>query len=417
MMDATRENQARVLAGTGSPKILVGGINIVDGPNFHTRELIDLGASIVTIALTPEHALRPDRLYCPPDIPMQAALEALPRKWRPDFFYDSQVEQGHYLPVGLGQIECPTIVSFNHAHLGQALLHMGGMFDCVIAPSAFMSKWGDATLPWGASWGTMEKRIEMLGKSPKGTPRDIDVSCTIGSSVFGSGSARHAVIAEMHRLVEARKDLKIAVLHGASQEEYFDVLRWSKVSINVGSWGAPMTYRPLEIINQEAVMVHVDETGYGSRSPLSDFFEPHWYVQSTPETLEASIDDALRMCDKATEIKREVISRYSYAEQFSDLFKLASGVQKKERLTPREWSRRAFAVNYLTGYPQYAAVHEWALSPDDRASMYAYRDHDWDVCLWAPGHKDDRVEWQTDLARAEEPARDTYKRFATKEKQ
>lgn len=412
MRETARENQARVLAGKGSPKILVGGINIDDCPNFHTRELIDLGASIVSVTVEPLHAMRPDRLYCPPDVPLNEALRDLPPGWKPDFYWDAQVEQGHYLPVGTGELEIPTIVSFNHAHLGQALLHMQGMFDCVIAPSPEMAHWGDCVLPWGASWGSMERRIQLFGVTHRGGMKYIDVSCTLGASALGDEAVRHKVLAEIKAIKERRADWNVKILQGAPQQEYFDTLRRSKVSISVSSWGAPMTYRPLEIIEQGAVLVNVDETSYGMCSPLSGVFDKSLFVEATPETLEASIGEALNLTGMAEQFRDAVRSEYSYSKQYSAMFEVASKTTKrKERYDLRDWSRRAFAINHLTNYPTLAAPHQWALTPADRASMYEYRDADWDVCLWHPRDKESFVRWQTDLSRREEPHRETYRRY------
>ena len=415
-MDDVRLNQARVLAGEGSPKILVGSINGTDGPNWHTIHMIRMGASLVSISTNPGHYLRPDRLYCAADEFMPKAMTRLPKKWKPDFYWDAQAERGHYLPAGLGDLDIPTVVSFNHAHFGAALIHMQGMYDCIISPSAFMAKWGDVVQPWGLSWGTMEERIRMGGLSYKGAPKGVTVSCTIGHAGMSKESVRHAVISEMKAIQARRPEWNVVIATGMSQEEYFALLAASKVSINVGTWGSPMTYRPLEIIAQEAALVHVDETMHGTTAKLSEVFNPGWFVEATPETLEASIEKALTLnLWRSKWIEEEVWKAYSYEAVYGKLFKLAGSVQKKPKLSTRDWSRHAFAVNALTGFASIAPHHAGALTLEDKTSALMYLDRPWDVCLWMPKDPEARIAWDTDIARAEEPVRDIYKRYAGQE--
>jgi len=411
-LDCTRLNQSRVLAGDGSPKVLVGGINHGDTPNFHTMHMIDMGASLVGITSDVGHALRPDRLWVHPEESLVTALRRLPSRWKPDFFWDAQAEQGHYFPVGLGELEIPTVVSFNHANLGDALLHMDGLFDCLIRPSIFMERWGDAYLPWGGSWGTMEERIRMYSEPPGSVERDVTVSCTIGTRGVGEESVRWKIMRELQEIAERRKDWKIVIAQELEQDQYFDLLARSKASINVGFWGAAMTYRPLEVIAQQAILIHADETAYGSEAKLSEFFPASWYVETRPGELEAAIERASGPDWDRYDIRQKLNDAYSYRVQYGKLFDLAASVKKKPKLSLKDWSRRACAINDLTGYPEFADVHRWALTDDDIASASVYPDKDWDVCLWQPQSNEERVRWRTELALRLQNLKDVYRKYA-----
>lgn len=410
-------NRARIKEGKGSPKILIGSINLA-GPNFHTLPLIEMGASFVSISVDERDRGQIDRLYCDPCASMVEAMKELPPHWRPDFFFDSQAEHGHYFPVGLGEIQIPTIASYVHSHLGQCLLHMEEMFDCLVKPSECM-KWGDAYLPWGASWGAMTERIGMFNLPPAPKDRPITVSCTIGTSGIGRESARFAVIKEMQRIQAARPDWDIVVSGGFKQADYFDLLARSRVAINVGAWGSTMTYRPFEVIAQGAALLHVDETAYGSTSKLSEFFEPWWYTTEPPEHLERGIERALQMLPtrlkgagqvRAHLIAQEVEKQYSYRKQYERLFDLAASVKIKKKPNLIDWSRRAYAVCSLVGFQDFAEPHSWALTPEDEAKQPIIRDG---VCLWSPKDPEQRYRWQTTLARREAPPQAVYDLYAS----
>lgn len=413
-LELIRENQARVLAGTGSPKILIGGINHADGPNFHTLPMIAMGASVVSIGTEPGHVLRPDRLICPPQMHIQAVLKRMPPKWKPDFFWDPQAEHGHYFPVGLGDLDLPKLASFVHAHLGQALIHLRGMFDCLLAPSASMAHMGDRVEPWGLSWGMPTERIRGLVGDDPGGERDVDVSCTINPSTLGEECVRGEVVAAVEKFKAAHPELRVEITHGLKFSEFFSLLRRSKVSINVGAWGSPLTYRAMEIVECEAALVHVDETAYGSLANL----EEHWpgtlpFAKATPKTLASVLLGALSWWTPENVLfQREIWRRrYSYEEQYRRLFDLAGSISPKKGYTTKDWSRRAYAVNFLTGFKDLAEPHRWALTQDDVDGSRIYKDRDWDVCLWRPTGEEKIARWRTDLARGED-RHEVYRRYS-----
>lgn len=410
-LELIRLNQERILAGTGSPKILVGGINLNCLPNFHTFPLIEMGASIVGITLEREHLLRPDMLYAPHNRPLREAMAMLPSKWKPDFFWDPQVEHGHYLPPGLSEIDIPTVVSFVHSHLGHVLHHMRGMFDCVIAPCAAMAHYGDAVLPWGSSWGSMGERVEMVAGPAKPGPRPIDLACTFGAGSLGAASVRPKVLAEVQALKARRPDLRIEIKTGLPPKAYYELLRQSKVAINVGTFNQQMTYRALEIIDCGAALIHADETGYGSSSKLAEFIQGE-VVHSEPGRLESDLDHALihRSHYAACAFAR-VEWDYSYRRQYERLFEVAGKAKRKPRLSAQDWSRRAYAVNSLTGFSAEASVHAWALTAADKRTISELPSVGLpDVCLWQPKDEEQLAVFRTDLARLDEPAETIYRK-------
>ena len=166
-----------------------------------------------------------------------------------------------------------------------------------------------------------------------------------------------------------------------------------------------MTYRPLEIIECGAVLVHVDETGYSSRATLAEYLRPgEHYIQATPETMNVSIEAALaaayQMPAKAFDF---IESEYSYHHQYERLFGLAMTVRRGKRFSTREWSRHAFAVHHLTGFNELAKVHEDSLIPEDLLSWKMLKPGKFDLSLWRPEDPEDEAVWRTDLARGEDP--------------
>lgn len=414
-LDILRLNQSRVLAGTGSPKVLVGGINLNSTPNFHTISMIEMGASIVAITLEREHAWRPDMLFVPPNRSLISSMTALPQKWDPDFFWDAQAEHGHYVPPGLSMVPIPSVVSFIHAHLGHALRHMRGMFDCMIAPTEFMRHLGDAVLPWGASWGSQKVRIEAVAGKADGGPRDIDFLCTLNRNFIGHKSTRGEAVAAVEALKAKRTDLNIQLVSGLKPIDYYKTLRRAKAALSMGTWGQPMSYRPLEIIDCGAVMVHVDETGYGSKASMAEFLTPGvHYVEATPEALEQAVDIALSPASAEMPglAFRKVEKDYSYRKQYERLFELAGRTKPGKRMSEQDFSRNAFAVSYTTGFKEYASAHTWALTEADKATMRSLpRSFERpNVCLWTPSNVEQLSRFRTDLSRADEPVEEIYRR-------
>lgn len=408
-MELIRENQARVLAGTGSPKIALGAIAGLGSITWHVFPLIRMGASVVMLTEERTRAHAPDMLFCDPRVPI--SLQFLPSRWKPDFFLDTQAEHGHWLPVGLGDLPIPTIATYSHPFLGQVLRHMEGLFDCLVKPSEQL-RFGDAYVPFGGSWGTMDERIGMIGSKPAAV-RDVTVSCTLGTSGAGEKSVRFLVLEELRRIQERRKDWRIEIVHGLKMRDYLDLLGRSKVSICVGAWGCAMTYRPLEILAMESSLLHVDEDAYGSTAKLSEFFPADWYTLGTAATLEESIEAALKKDDaERARIHQALIAEYSYERQYRRLFEVAGSASIGERLSRADWSRRAYAVNALVDFPE-ASVHRWALTAADLETKNRYAKRD--VCLWSPKEKEHRYRWQTELALRERDPWDVYEKYAEME--
>lgn len=396
------ENAARILAGGGSPKILIGGMTLGVFPNFHIGPMIEMGASCVGISCDPKPG-RPDILQLGLQENISKAVDRLPSKWRPDFFLDLQAEHGHWLPIGLSELNCPTIATFNHAHLGHVLWHLRGMFDCLVAPSSQVAHWGDHWFPWSASWGTMDARIDSRGCAYAGGAKDVDVVCILGLKGLGKNSIRHAVFSEMRRLKETRSELRFEILEGGlSFDDYLRLLARSKVCVNVGTWGSPVGYRPLEAISQGCALVHVDEVAYGSTAKLSEVFDRAWYVEAEVLGLEAALDEAMGRARWASLVKPALEDRYSYRRQFERLFALAGNTKIKHRLPARDWSRRAFAIGHLTGFEGERDVHAWSLTRQDLDIRPGYKP---DVNLWQPTETEARWEFQTALSRGEDPVK------------
>jgi hypothetical protein len=406
-----RENLERVLAGKGEPKILVGSINLGAFPNFHTLPMIEMGASLVSIQPEPTRG-RADLLYCSPCENLASVLDRLPPNWKPDFFLDLQAEHGHWLPVGLAELPFPTVVTVNHAHFGQVLHHMQGLFDCMVMPSPMMEGWGTDWLPWSGSWGAMDDRIALLDATYKGEEKDVTVVCPMSVSGAAKESVRHAVIDEMRRIKERRADWTVEIATGLNQAEYFKLLARSKVVVNVGTWGSPVSYRPFETVAQGAILVHVDESAYGSTAKLSEVFEERWFVAAEPGGMESAIEHALDRHPLAATIKTEVDERYSYRAQYTRLFEIAAKTEHEPKISLRHWSRRAHAIGHLTGFHELAALHAWALTPADVRSKTHYPGNGWDVCLWAPADPEERYRWQTEIALRQRPIQDIYEEYA-----
>jgi hypothetical protein len=410
-----RLNQERVLAGTGSPKILIGSINLGYVPNFHTFPLVEMGASIVAITVNEAHRWRPDMLYINHQWDSSHWLKMLPPRWQPDFFWDPQFEHGHYIPPGLSTAGIKTIVSFNHAHLGQALWQMRGMFDAIIAPSKQVAHFGTHQINWGLSWGSMRDRVH--GLCPKDpSERDIDLSCTVGEGKLGKESIRPRVLEAVRKLKAERPDLKVEIASGLDPEAYYTILKRSKVSINVGTWGAPLTYRALEIVACGAAFLHIDEDGYGSTASIAEYDLQAVIVK--PEEIAERIDGVLGSWAELAEAQSFAVeSNYTYEHQYRRLEALSREVERAERpMGDREFSRRAYAINFTTGFQAEAAPHMNAPTKADLATVEAVpmSGEFPDICLWTPKDPERMARFRTTLARGENVA-DTYRTFYEEE--
>lgn len=315
------------------------------------------------VSLSHSQELRPDRLYVPPGVPISDALEHLPKNWYPDFFWDPQVLGGHYLPVGLGDVNFPTIVSFVHNWYGERIQHLKGMFDAILPSSKTLMHHGTHYEPWGLSWGTQDHRMSFEEGEKK-------YACAFTLGTTGSRGTLAKVVEG--RVVNERLDYP----------GYCQLLADSRAAFHMGDWCAPMTYRPLEIAAAGTVLINVDERADGSECALTEFVPEHLFCQSSMETAAQDIERAQEM---DPEPLMEFFQDYTYEKQYERLFNLAEDVAVTSRVNTREWSRRAYAIHYHGGHGHLAGIHRWATEPDD-------------PYLWHPEDKRERELWRKGLA-------------------
>jgi len=334
------------------PKILIGGMNDSHFPNFHTVPLLRV-ADVISLTTGPDEG-SPDRIsYDYWNERFEDVLGRLPAGFEPDLFFDNQVLDGHRIPIGLEDSPFPTVGGFAHLYRAARNVWAAELFDVLLPLSRpFVEPFARVTgkhvldLPFGLNWASFHDVIAPCGE------RDVDVSCTIGPvrTLSGASPARyrlHERMLELERRHAGR--FRFVVAHGMPRQEYLDLLRRSRISVNLQSFHGPYNYRTCEIMNSGAMCLHVhDPEQFAVTTDLRDYFEDgKEVVVASWDRLEALLLHYIEHPDEAAAIaaagRKRLESEYSYEALYRQLFERVAGLEIDRRSRPTR-ARAYFAL-------------------------------------------------------------------------
>ena len=141
-------------------------------------------------------------------------------------------------------------------------------------------------LPFGLNWASFDIDSKKLDKT-----RDIDVSLTFTQTEDPAyGNLRNEVIELIEKIKQKNPNLKISINSGLEKKQYFEILKRSKISLNVVGVNGPYNYRTCEIINSGALLFQINHCAKGIKlNPEETFIDQEEFILFTLDNLESKI--------------------------------------------------------------------------------------------------------------------------------
>ena len=258
---------------TNRPHILVGGAISRPYPNLHWMHLCQI-ADVVCItgqkSPYPLHGVIPS---LPTDL-FSDILKRLPPGFKPDFYWDNQVEHQHLIPVGLEQAPFPTVASLCHIFLHKSIEHICELFDYILPLSSFHAKilrkqYGSKILemPFGLNWAA-PSAIEPQWK------KSIDLCVTFLPHPSPAYAGKRDLVFELaRRFKESYGDrYSIEFASGLDHSAYVKLLQESRITLNVTGVHGPYNYRTNEAMRAGSMIFQYDWEGDFFENTFSDLF-------------------------------------------------------------------------------------------------------------------------------------------------
>ncbi len=256
------------------PHILTAGPLDVSYPYHYIKPLFAL-ADVVAINCHPNPLVCNSFLPCQPATLFLDILKRLPEGFKPDFYWDNQVEHLHYIPPGLEKAPFPLVASICHTFLYKSVEYVCELFDYVLPISRYQgdilkAKYGTKILdiPFGLNWASFDAFIEPCWD------KSIDVIIPFeksSSPIYDN--RRNLVLEELHKFKKKYGErYSILIISQLTQEDYIQLLRQSRIAINVTGIHGPYNYRTVETLCAGTALFQYDwEEGF-FQNRFSDLF-------------------------------------------------------------------------------------------------------------------------------------------------
>ena len=328
------------------PAVLLGYVNDHHFPNFHTLELLKI-ADIVSLTTSVEKENSSiDRIYYLPSTDDFSTIrKRFPKGFRPNLFLDMQAAHGHMQPNGLSQMPFPTVAGICHHQHGPAAKTICEMFDVVLpvgkvfSPACSYQKAKVFNLPFGLNWASFH---QSLGEPSDWKSRQIDVSVTFSKN---NNPAYHGLRDQVIQCVENFKSkwseqYVVKIESNLSKAEYVNLLKNSKISINVVAINGPYNYRTCEIINSGALLFQANAVEQGLKFSLDGVLdEEKDFISFDSKNLEEKLIHFLSNPEKGNLValngQERMKSEYSYDGMLKELLnflKIEDQLAKKRQI-------------------------------------------------------------------------------------
>ena len=334
------------------PAVLLGFINDSHFPNFQTFGLLKV-ADVISLCCKGKSKEKDvkkndsiDRIefdLIQDDI--HSIQKKLPKGFTPTLYWDAQAVHGHVHPRGLRTAPFPTFAAVCHVHYGAAAKTICELFDYVIPVGECFNQslsYGSAkviNLPFGMNWASFD-----TGRNNNTTGRDVDISITFGPSkdpVYGG--LRSKVIDALEHFQNQHQNITISIQSNLEKSQYFEVLRRSKIAINVVGINGPYNYRTCEIINSGAMLFQVNHTEAGiDLNTEESFLDGEDFISFTFDNLEDQLIHYLNDDQKRNDIVNSAIQKledsYTYEKGFLSIIDHSKRFNHSERNNPQNQS-------------------------------------------------------------------------------
>lgn len=316
------------------PQILLGGTIENEYPHLHSYPLLRV-ADVICISAR----LKPLSYYsvinCTPFTPFFEILKKIPPGFVPDFFWDNQMEHMHLIPPGIEIAPFPIVASVCHTYLHQSIEHICELFDMVIPNSKF---YGDNLrkkypqkifdLPFGLNWASFDHFIQPNWN------KSIDVCLTFQTSnspIFYN--IRNRVIELMRKFKEKYGHrFSIEICSPLPQEQYVEMLKKSRIAINVTGVHGPYNYRTIESMCTGAMVFQYDWDDSFFKNEFSELFLDGIHgVSFNFDNFETKLLYYLENPEQTDKIAHEAYTflkeNYNYPKLYQKLFLLVQSLQ------------------------------------------------------------------------------------------
>lgn len=321
------------------PRILTNGLFGARYPNIHSYPLFGV-ADVVCLTTTAKPFTYYSSLHCHPLTQFYDILKRLPKGFEPDFYWDNQVEQKHFIPAGIETAPFPIVASVCHMYLHKSIEHVCELFDWVCPVSRFYGsllkkKYPGKImdLPFGLNWASLDYWI------PPCWNKTVDVCLTFAED--------DSVIYCNHRnrVIELTKKFKekygnrfsIEIVSHLPVEKYVEVLRNSRIAINVTGIHGPYNYRVMEAMSAGAMIFQFGWKGEFFENDFSELFVENVYgVVFNEEDFESKLLYYLENPDITQKIAEDALSFLKENYTYTNLYqKLISHVRENPVTLPR----------------------------------------------------------------------------------
>ncbi|GAB6039334.1 hypothetical protein JCM17961_00070 [Endothiovibrio diazotrophicus] len=325
------------------PRFLIGAMNFETFPNFHTFGLLRV-ADVVSLSGMRDDP-RVDRVYWNPfSDRFEEIMARLPEGFEPHLFWDNQVDGEHHIPLGLERAPIPTVAGLCHMFRRGVIRHVCEVFDVVLPLSTrftpLVAAFDSAhivDLPFGLNWGSLGDVIQ-----PK-EEKSIDVSITFGAGV-GSyyGNFRARVYQRAKAFAEHYGErYRIVFASGLEKGEYLELLRDSRISLNVVGFHGPYNYRTCEVMNAGALLFQLSTADYPFDVSLDDYFvDGEHYVSFDLENFEERLLGLLEAPQEVARIacagQQFLEERYGYDRLYEEMIRAVASIDFDFTTRPSE---------------------------------------------------------------------------------
>lgn len=321
------------------PQILLCGPLGCTYPNLHSFPLFEV-ADVVCITCGPKTYGYSSSINCNPSTLFFDILKKLPPGFVPDFYWDNQVEHGHFVPAGIEMAPFPIVASLCHFFLHKSVEHICEVFDFVLPISKFYGnilrkKYPEKIMdiPFGLNWASFDHMI-----SPH-WEKSIDVCVTFVGSKAPQYCNKRNVVMELIKKFQEKYGARfsIVIVSNISNAQYTDIIRKSRITLNVTGIHGPYNYRTIEAMCAGSMIFQYNWEKEFFENDFSELFIEGVHGASFNfENFESKLLYYLENRELTEKIAREsyafLTANYTYKQLFQ---RLISSVKKMNLKLPR----------------------------------------------------------------------------------
>jgi hypothetical protein len=230
------------------PQILIGGAFNVNYPNMHSWPLLNV-ADVVCLTCNKDPYPFSSTIHCDKDTLFSNILKQIPDGFQPDFYFDNQIEHGHFIPIGIEKAPFPIIASICHIYYHKTIGHVCELFDYIIPVGRFYAdilkkQYTEKILdfPFGLNWAAFSQYVNPVWE------KTIDVNVIFNETDSPIYAYKRNIVLELARKFEDKYGdrFSIKILPSLPYKDYIGALQKSRITVNAVGVNGSYNYRTVE---------------------------------------------------------------------------------------------------------------------------------------------------------------------------